>query len=204
MKRLVIGWALLLSLTIFLPPSSVHAISLNFVPSAQNVSLGSSAQVAIKISGLGDSLAPSLGTYDLNVNFNPAVLSFNTVSFGDPILGDQLDLFSLGSLIITTPGAGYVNLFELSLDSAADLDSLQASDFILATLTFDTLGVGTSPLSFTVNALGDSNGDSLTADNGSGSVTVDAARSVPEPSTLLLLGSGLAGLVAFRRRQQQL
>jgi hypothetical protein len=56
-----------------------------------------------------------LSTFDLNVAFDSNVLRFLASRLADPVLGDQLDLFGLGSLAGTTPGLGIVNLFELSL-----------------------------------------------------------------------------------------
>jgi PEP-CTERM motif-containing protein len=205
MKRLVTGYVLVLGLTISLSQSSVHAISLSFVPSSQTVTAGSSADVAVRISGLGNLTAPSLGAYDITIGFNTAVLSFNSVVYGDPVLGDQLDLFGLGSLTSTPPSAGSVELFELSLDSPSDLDSFQAPDFILARLTFNTLGVGTSSLTFSGVVLADAaNGDPLTAQLGTGSVTVEGDRGTaipaPEPSSMLLIGLGLV-LLAWRLRR---
>jgi len=38
----------------------------------------------------------SFSASDLNVNFDPAVISFKRATFGDPILLDQPDLFGLG------------------------------------------------------------------------------------------------------------
>ena len=67
-----------------------QAITLGFSPAAQNVVAGAPADVAITISGLGDGTAPSLSTFDLVIDFDPAVLSFSSVSFGDPASSPRL------------------------------------------------------------------------------------------------------------------
>jgi len=180
--------------------SAAHAIALSVNPISQNVLLGNSVGVTLDISGLGDSSAPSLGVFDLDLIFDPTILAFNNVIFGDPILGDQLDIFGLGSFFThdaTTPGM--VNLFELSLDDEADLNNYQAASFSLATLTFNTLGTGTSSLGLSIKSLGDASGDPLVLDTlNNGSVTATAP--VPEPSTWLLLFSGLIGMVGIKRK----
>ena len=122
--------------------------------------------------------------------------------FGDPVLGDQLDLFGFGSITSFDDSvSSVVNLFELSFDLPSDLDTLQAGSFTLATLTFDTLAQGTSSVDLSINALGDAFGDQLAADLSNGSVNVNTASAVPEPSTMMLLGFGLAGLGVMRRRR---
>jgi len=173
-----------------------QAITLSFNPSSQ-FTRASSVDVALVISGLASGAPPSLSTFDVDISFNPDILAFASATFGDPVLGDQLDLFSLGSLTSATAGVGTANLFELSFDSQTDLDALQAGNFTLATLTFNTKGKGFSPLEISVNALGDSLGNSLTAGVRSGVIAV------PEPSSLLLSGLGLVGLIGciYRRKE---
>jgi hypothetical protein len=173
-------------------PRLALAITIGFDPASQVVAVGDPADVELRISGLGSSAAPSLGVYDLVVSFDPTVLSLSGISFGDPVLGDELDLFALGSLTDVDAGTpGAVRLFELSLDLASDLDTLQADAFTLVRLTFDTLQVGTSPLQTSVAALGDAYGAPLSADLGSGMVAA-----VPEPQAALVF---LVGLLAVRR-----
>jgi hypothetical protein len=186
---LVAGLILLGSTTI------TQAISLEIAPVSQSVAVGTPAAVALVIADLGDRTAPSLATFDLAVTFNPAILAFSGVTFGDPALGDQLDLFGLGSETAVTPDAGVVNLFELSFDDAAALDTLQAGSFTLATVTFATLGVGPSPLDLTIKALGDARGDPLTAAVRSGTISAQRDGVVPEPSAAMLLGMGCLGLL---------
>jgi hypothetical protein len=177
---------------------------------SQDLSIGSDtvsssgvATVALDISGLGNGTA--LGTFDVNVGFNSSVVSFASASYGDPVLGDQLNLEGFGPVSSTIPGSGTTELFELSVDSPSALTSLQATSFTLATLTFDAVGSGTSGLDLSVNALGDQNGLPINATLQNGSITVTGptmqapeinARSAVSGLTLLL-----GTLIVFRSRR---
>jgi hypothetical protein len=112
-----------------------QAVSLSLEPSAQTVVLGNLVDVAVRIADLD---IPALSTFDLDISFDPGILTFSQATFGDPVLGDQLDILGLGSLTDAIPGVGVVNLFELSFDLPEDLTALQAPSFTLATLTFST------------------------------------------------------------------
>jgi hypothetical protein len=174
----------------------VHAATITIVPTSQNIAVGNQFVVGLQISGVGAGSAPSVGTFDLDLGFDPLLLSFVGATYGT-----GLDVLGLGSIQSTTPGGSSVNLFELSLDSAADLNTLQPASFILATLTFDALANGTSPLTISPNALGDADGNSLAATLVNGSVTVGPVPTgVPEPSTFALLACGFGGLAFMRRR----
>lgn len=190
--RWIAALSAVVALTAALPAAS--AIMVSFNPAGQVVKEGSSTTVDLVISGLGDGLAPSLSTFDLDISFDSAILGFQGASFGD-----QLDLFGLGSIQSVTPGAGMVNLFELSFDLAEDLDDLQLPSFVLATLSFDVLDVGNSALNLSVNALGDSQGDPLPFEQPvAGSVTA-----VPEPASLALVAIGMLGIMSLSARRRK-
>src|ERR1039458_750954 len=91
------------------PTAFADVITLGVFPASQSVALGSPVNVSLQITGLGNEAAPSLGTFDVNLNFDPTILSFNSAVFGDPILGDQLDPTGLGNTIsFSNPGFGTV------------------------------------------------------------------------------------------------
>ena len=177
------------------------AISLTPVPNIQIITVGGLSAIDIRIAGLGVAESPSVGTYDIDVTFDPTVLSFGAATFGDPALGNQLDLFGLGSISSATPSVGKLNLFELSLDPAADLNELQAGDFSLATIQFSGISPGTSTLGITIISLGDANGSPLIASVFSSSVVVTV---IPAPATYVQLFSGLAMLTAVTRKRNSL
>lgn len=180
---------------LLLAGTTAHAISLGFSPSSQVAPVGSSVDVDLVISGLGDFMPDSLGVFDLDVLYDPAILGLTNVAFGDPGLGDQLDLFGFGSFSGVGGAPGAVNIFEISFDFPADLDALQPGSFTLARLSFDVLANGTSPLDLANVILGDAFGAPLAADVDPGSVT-----GVPEPGTItLFLMGGLALGFAVRR-----
>ena len=172
--------------------SPAHAISLFFSPLAQTVPLGQQAVVAVGISGTSAGSAPSIGGYDLDVAFDSGILAVAKVSFATS-LGQPLSITGSDASV-----AGRVNLAEVSLLSAAQLDGSQPDTFLLATLTFDTLSIGISPLQLSSIVVSDTLGQPLAVLAGSGSITVTA---VPEPATLPALGLGLLVVLAMVRRQ---
>ena len=168
---------------------------LSIVPSGTEFQTGTSFDVEFRISNLINPEQPSLGSYDLDVNFDAGVLSYSSITWGT-----QLDLFGFGSLqAIDTAqvASGLLNIYEVSYDDVADLDSLQLNDFTLFTLTFAAINPGVSALTLNVNDLGDSLGIGIAPSSvGSASVTVSE---VPLPATLPLFAAGLLTLMRRRR-----
>jgi len=187
--------------TALLCGQTLYAATIGISPGSQTTVVGSSVNVSLGVSGLGAGSGPSVGAYDVNITFNPVMLQLITASFGDPGLGDQLDVDGSGSVQIITPSLGTVELFELSLDSIDDLNNLQASSFTLATLTFQAIGVGSSPVPVTINALSDAYGDVLPATVQSGTVNVSSS-SVPEPQSVSIVTIGLFGISIFIRNRR--
>ena len=168
-------------------------ISLHLDPPAQDVKLGDLAGVTVGISGLGDLAAPSLGAYDLNLAFDPALLSFHSIIFGD-----QLALAGPGGSItgVNPSTPGQVNVFEVSLVPTPVLNNTQTASFVLFTLTFDTLALGKSVLALSIINLADAEGALLAGVDGRGSINV-----IPAPAALLLgvVGSGVVNRLRRRR-----
>ncbi len=180
----VMGFSLL-----FAAPNTLHAdpMTIKLLPTASTESLGSVVPIDIEIQNLGQASAPSLGVFDLTLTFDPSVLSFESAIFGDSVLGDQLDPTGFGNTVsFATASSGSIELFDLSLDDAKTLNALQTSQFVLASLLFDAVGTGNSTLMLTANALGDADGNSLTAILQNGTVMVTTAPITPEPNSLVL------------------
>jgi hypothetical protein len=176
----------------WLSTSSSWAILIALNPPDQIAKIGDVVQVDLVVSGLGESVAPSLASYDVDINFDPTILNFSGAVFGDPKLGNQLDFFGLGSLTSFTDGGGTANVFELSFDDPAILDSKQKESFTLVQLSFLALQPGNSLLDLSVNALADSLGNPLATQVLSGNIQVGA---IPEPSSILLVVIGLTSML---------
>ncbi|MBW2294140.1 MAG: hypothetical protein JRG94_17780 [Deltaproteobacteria bacterium] len=173
--------------------TNAHALTIALEPSVSSVTVADSFDVALTISGLTAGAAPSLGVYDINVLFDSSIFAFSGVAFGDPGLGDQLAFgFSLTDYALI---AGGVNIFEVSLDSVATLNTSQAGAFTLATLSFDAIAAGTSAFTLNNVILGDAYGDPLYVDE-----VLDSSASasvIPEPSSAILF---VIGALVMQRR----
>ncbi len=120
------------------------ALTVSLQPGSTAVEIGNTVLVDLVIDGLGNLTSPSLGAFDLDVTYDPSVLSAASVTFGV-----QLDLGAFGSLQsfdLSLPGQ--IHLDELSLETASDLDAAQPDSFVLATLEFVAVGPGLSAIEF--------------------------------------------------------
>lgn len=177
---------------------NANAISIDLVANKSSVNVGDNLEVAVRISGLNDAGAPSLGVYDLNFQFDSGLFSFDSIHWGNSANGNQLDLSGFGSLQDSSSGSGWLNLFELSFDNALDLNQFQADEFTLFSVLLNTIAVGTGNFSLIANSLGDAYGDELFVDKINETQVRVGSISVPEPSSALLLLAGLLAIAALR------
>jgi hypothetical protein len=168
-------------------PSS--AITLAFVPVGQVVPLGQPALVDVHVLDTVDSLPPSVGGYDITVAFDASILGDTDFAF-DALLGSPL---SVTAVDVSIPGL--INFVEVSLLDPGDLDALQPDAFPLGRLSFGTIGIGTSPLTFAGALVSDVFGLGLPAVTTTGSITVIAL-----PGSLPLLACALVAWLATQRR----
>ena len=175
-------------------PRDAAAISLELAPAALSPAVGDSFAVSVVVGGLGAvGSAPSVGAFELSLDYDEALLDLVGVDFGlllgDPTAGEAFTDF--------VPGAGSVDVAEVSLLAAAALDALQPASFTLATVTFKASAAGESVLSLGAPVVSDANGRALGIQLlGSARVTA-GAPAVPEPAALVTFATG-ALIVAWR------
>jgi hypothetical protein len=172
------------------------AITVALVPEVPHLEPLETFDVAVTIVGIGNHVAPSVGVFELDVSFDPSLLSLGTPVYGDPALGDELGIQETPDIATDASVAGVVNLFELSLDSIADLDTLQAGAFTMVTLPFTALADGEAIIALSVATLGDANGVALAA------ISRNTQVRVPEPGATLGGAVAFAALCALRRRRR--
>jgi hypothetical protein len=184
-----------------LATSANAAVILSFMPSSQEAATGDSVSMDLMISGLGDGVPDSLGTFDLDIGYDANRLTLSSYalgnSLGDANLGEALD-FSLGD------SGGLIGLTVISLLFDFELDSLQSDSFSLASFVFDVddleLGESTAVIIDTVYGLGDSAGNALDITSmGSGVLVNPNPNMVSAPATLSLLALSF-GLILLRRK----
>lgn len=179
-----------------------HAISIDLVADQASVNTGNLVSVAVNISGLNNTSAPSLGVYDLDITFDNNLFLLDNLVWGDSSKGNQLDLNGFGSLQSSNLSVGLINLFELSFDDIASLNNGQAGEFTLFTLVFNAIAIGNGNFSLGANLLGDAEGEYLSLNTINNTQVAVTNVTVPEPSSWLLM-LGLIAVVVLRSRMVQ-
>ncbi len=170
------------------------AVTIGFAPATQNVPSGGLFTVDVVVSGLAGEV---VSAYDLDLVYDASILSATTVSFG-PLLGDVGASEVFNDFDLTS--AGVADFAQLSLLSDGGLQGLQPDGFVLATIGFQAVGLGTSPLELvfdSINKVTGLGGQVLPVTAPLGSVTV------PEPGAAPLCLLGAAVLSARTRSMKR-
>ena len=167
------------------------------------MTVGDAFRIDIVISGLEQQPRPEIVRgYHLDLAYAPDIVNNTDILFGDYLgLGHPLsNLFRKSEVT-----AGNIMLEELSIWGEPVLDAAQPDSFRLASIGFTATDLGTVNfdllpyLNFGIDVKG-RNSQILPLDHVGGVVNINAVT-IPEPSTVLLLGIALLGLAKLPMRR---
>ncbi len=186
-------------------PSFAEALLVGFDVPAIDVAQGDGFSIDLMVSGLNGTSLPSLGSFDVDILYDTSQMTFENYSLGTGL--GEVNFFEAEDISLGNLG-GVINLAVVSWLFDFELE-LQPAEFSLATLSFRCLAPGISTIGIDADDpylyFGDEWGFQLPVDIGEGVLVTQSAGAapVPEPSTMLLFGIGLAGFVGNHRRKRK-
>ena len=163
---------------------------LSFDTNGGQATLGSVQDYAVNIADASD-----LYTYQFSINYDARYLRALGVTEGGFLATGG---GTLGGTGFIDDGAGTISFIYNTLYGGGPGVS---GSGLLASIRFEAIGVGNAALSFTDVLLLGSSGDEFAFDAASAQIAVvSGVAEVPEPASMLLIGAGLAGVAALRRR----
>ena len=154
--------------------------------------IGTTVSVPIDIAGVTDLFA-----WQFDIRFDPSILAATSIGEGSFLLGAGSTFFVPG-LIDNVAG-----LITFSSNSLLGMGGGRTGDGLLATLSFQAIGAGTTSIALQNLTLLDSQFNEILYISRDGAVVIGAATGVPEPDTLslTLLAALGVGLAQWTRRQ---